>query len=98
MEQNKTPIKYSLNVWKSLPGYPKPDDILYEIMQYTGRKGMGEFSMQTLNGIWYDQAGVANWEGTQIEECVNALISNGSIEMADERNGKQWYKINDPWT
>lgn len=100
MERNKTPIKYTLNVWKMLPGYPTADDALYEIMQHMSRKGMTEFSVQTLNGVWYDQSGVANWEGTQFEVAFKELLANGTVAVArtEDKTGKQWYKINDPWT
>lgn len=94
MNKDKLPIKYHIGVWKTLPGYPSKQDVLYEITAYMERKSMTEFSEQTLNGIWYDQQGVANWAGTAHEEVVNSMIESGTIKVSRvEDSGKEWYTI-----
>lgn len=94
------PIKYLVGVWKTLPGYPTSEDVLYEICHYMNRKGMTDFSELTFNGIWYDTTGVANWKGTDVEARLNEMMSDGTFLVnRTDANGKNWYEIKGeiPW-
>lgn len=89
-----TPIKYLVGVWKTLPGYPTREDVQYEIMQHMRRKRMSDFSEQTLNGVWYDQAGVACWRGTEHERLVLEMMEDGTFgRVRIDQAGKQWYDL-----
>jgi len=93
MNKDRLPIKYHVGVWKTLPKYPNRMDVLYEVYSYMSRKGMDKFSELTLNGIWNDQDGVANWRGGPIEAVVDELFSNGTFEKIDDESDKNWYRI-----
>lgn len=96
LNKNRLPVKYLVGVWKTLPGYPTKEDVLYELANYIQRKVKGgEFSEQTFNGIWCDQSGVANWKNTQIEKHLNSMISGGTFEKTKDSGDKIWYRIKD---
>ena len=102
MNQELTPVKYLLGMWKTMPGYPTKLDTLYEIYNFLYKNEKKEFSEQTLNGIWYDEKGVANWKGTRRELWVKELISDGAIVVSrtEQFKGedKDWYRIeNNPF-
>lgn len=100
MDELKIPVKYRINVWKSLTKYPTKMDVLYEIISHVTKMKGDEFSEQTLNGIWYDSDGVANWRGTDFEKMFDALITDGYVEESrtEEKSGKRWYVIaKNPW-
>lgn len=93
---DKLPIKYHIGIWKTLHGYPTRNDVLYELYVYVSKKITDEFSEQTLNGIWYDQEGAANWKGTVYETHINDMMSDGTFKKVrtEEKSGKEWYTIN----
>lgn len=98
MNKDKLPVKYLISIWKTLPGYPTREDVLFEVHQYISKKTSDEFSEQTLNGIWYDTGGVANWRGTMYETRINEMMSDGTFEKTrtEEKTGKDWFKIAKP--
>ena len=95
MDNNKLPIKYQISIWKTLPAYPTRADVLFELYTYIGKKSTDEFSEQTLNGIWCDATGVANWRGTIFETRINDMMNDGTFEKTrtEEKSGKDWFKI-----
>jgi hypothetical protein len=90
MNRNKIKLKYVLNLWKSLPGYPTKEDVLYEIESFLIRDSRpGEFSSQTLNAVFG-----ARWEKTDYGRVVKELIEDGSIEETKKASAsKKWYKL-----
>lgn len=82
-----------MNIWKSLPGYPTSEDMVYEITSYLfkdGRKEL-EFSFQTLNSIFGK-----DWEQREHSKIINSMIEEGKIYLLDKKtNDKNWYKIKD---
>lgn len=96
MTQENIPIKYTLNMWKSLPGYPTKLDVLYEIYNYVHKNEKKEFSELTLNAFWFDDKGVGNWRGTKKETYVNELMKEGTIkETRKDKSEKSWYVIDE---
>lgn len=95
INQDNTPIKYLMNVWKSLPNYPTKLDVLYEICTFLTKSEKTEFSEQTLNGLWCDSKGVASWRGTKLEDGYNKLMEEGFFKLNKSVNGKDWYQINE---
>lgn len=95
MNKDKLPVKYHISIWKTLPDYPTRTDILFEIYTYISKKTSDEFSEQTLNGIWYDQGGVANWRDTIFETRINEMMADGTFEKTrtEDKSGKEWFKI-----
>jgi hypothetical protein len=96
MEKNKIKLKYIMNLWKSLPGYPTKEDIIYELSVYLVKDGRpnGSFSIQTLNGPFG-----LNWEETKIKERVEEMIKDEDFVIDDKKiSPKTWYKIkNNPY-
>ena len=92
MNQENIPIKYTMNIWKSLPVYPTKMDVLFEIYSYLFKNSKTEFSEQTLNSIWYDSTGSGNWRGTSTELHFNELIRDNFKETKNV-NGKSWFSI-----
>lgn len=90
MNRNKIKLKYVLNLWKSLPGYPTKEDVLYEIKSFLVRDSRpGEFSHQTLNAVFGSK-----WEKTEYGRIVNELIEDGSIEETKKISAsKKWYTL-----
>ena len=82
-----TPVKYTMNMWKALPGYPTKPDVLYEILVYLVKSSKTEFSLDTLNSVW------DVWRGTVTEDIVNEFIDNGTFVEVKEKSGKARYKI-----
>jgi hypothetical protein len=93
MTQENIPVKYSMNIWKSLPGYPTKLDVLYEIYSHLFKNSKSEFSEQTLNGIWFDDKGVANWRGTKYEHYFIELQKDSTIRESKNIKGKSWMII-----
>ncbi len=80
-----------MGLWKTLPEYPNPDDVIYEISLYLMKDGRpnGDFSEQTFNSIFGK-----NWSGEKIGEVINQMISSGSIQEVEKKTGnKKWYSI-----
>jgi capsule polysaccharide modification protein KpsS len=90
MNRNKIKLKYVLNLWKSLPGYPTKEDVLYEIKSFLVRDSRpGEFSHQTLNAVFGSK-----WEKTEYGRIVNELIEDGLIEETKKISAsKKWYTL-----
>ncbi len=82
-----------MGLWKTLPEYPNPDDVIYEISLYLMKDGRpnGEFSEQTFNSIFGK-----NWDQEKIGEVISRMIETGSINEIDKKSGnKKWYTIKD---
>ena len=82
-----------MGLWKTLPEYPNPDDIIYEISLYLMKDGRpnGEFSEQTFNSIFGK-----NWAQEKTGDIISEMIEAGSIKEIDKKSGnKKWYTIND---
>jgi len=80
-----------MGLWKTLPEYPNPDDVIYEISLYLMKDGRpnGEFSEQTFNSIFGK-----NWSKEKVGEVINQMISSGSIQGVEKKTGnKKWYSI-----
>lgn len=96
MEKNKTKFKYLLEIWKDLPEYPTPDDILYELNVYLLKDGRpdGEFSKKTFNSMYG-----SDWEDKPHGKILNHLFSEGYfIESEKSTDNKKWYRIkNNPY-
>ena len=94
MTQENVPVKYTMNIWKSLPVYPTKLDVLYEIYAHMFKNGKTEFSEQTLNSIWYDAKGSGNWKGTRYEHHFIELQKDVTFKEV-KKNDKQWFIIDD---
>ena len=82
-----------MGLWKSLPEYPNPDDVIYEISLYLtkDRRPNGEFSEQTFNSIFGK-----NWAQEKIGNVISRMIESGSINQIAKKSGnKKWYVIKD---
>lgn len=90
MNRNNIKLKYVLNLWKSLPGYPTKEDVLYEIKSFLVRDSRpGEFSHQTLNAVFGSK-----WEKTEYGRIVDELIEDGLIEETKKISAsKKWYTL-----
>lgn len=91
MERNRTKFKYILGVWKNLPGYPTPDDIIYELNVYLLKDGRpdGEFSRQTFNSIYGP-----DWETTDHGSAIEMMFKEGFFTESEKSSeNKKWYKI-----
>jgi len=92
MDRNKIKLKYVLGVWKMLPGYPTPEDIIYEIGNYLQKDGRpeGEFSSQTFKSIWGSK-----WSETKHSEVLEKMILDGEFEVSGTESKKR-YKLKTP--
>jgi hypothetical protein len=93
MKTSRIKLKYLMGLWKTLPEYPNPDDVIYEISLYLMKDGRpnGEFSEQTFNSIFGK-----NWTQEKIGEIISRMIETGSINEIDKKSGnKKWYTIKD---
>ena len=91
MERNKLKMKYLLGVWKDLPGYPKEEDLIYELNSYLVKDGRpdGEFTEQTFNSFL-----PSDWKKNDHGKIIESLIERGEIEKTEKTSGgKEWYKI-----
>jgi hypothetical protein len=91
MNKNKIKFKYILGLWKTLPDYPKPEDIIYEISVYLVKDGRpnGDFSPQTLKSIFG-----SNWEKSKPGEVIDQMLKDGDIEESPKSSEtKKWYRI-----
>ena len=82
-----------MGLCKTLPEYPNPDDIIYEISLYLMKDGRpnGEFSEQTFNSIFGK-----NWAQEKTGDIISEMIEAGSIKEIDKKSGnKKWYTIKD---
>lgn len=80
-----------MGLWKTLPEYPKSDDIIYEISLYLMKDGRpnGDFSEQTFNSIFGK-----NWSNEKVGSVITDMIDNGIIKEVDKKTGnKKWYTI-----
>ena len=94
-EINNIPIKYLMNIWKSVQGYPSKLDVFYEVYSHLNKTNKTEFSEQSLNSLWYDSTGSGNWKGTQYEHHFIELQKELVFKETKNVNGKIWYVIND---
>ena len=91
METNKIKFKYLLGVWKNLPEYPTPEDIVYELNVYLIKDGRpdGDFSRQTFNSIYGN-----DWEISKHGSIIESMFQSGDfIETDKSSESKKWYKI-----
>ena len=93
MKISRIKFKYLMGLWKSLPEYPNPDDVIYEISLYLTKDGRpnSEFSEQTFNSIFGK-----NWAQEKMGNVISGMIESGSInEIAKKSGNKKWYAIKD---
>jgi hypothetical protein len=95
MTQENIPVKYTMNIWKSLPVYPTKNDVLFEIYSYLFKNSKTEFSEQTLNAIWFDDKGSGNWKGTKYEYFFVELQKDSVFKEIKNVNGKSWLVIDE---
>ncbi len=91
MNKNKIKLKYLLGIWKTLPGYPTKEDVIYEINAFLLKDGRpnGEFSPQTFKSIFG-----AGWEKENSGEIIRECISSGEFEETKKSTEtKKWYRI-----
>lgn len=91
MNPAKTKLKYLMGLWKTLPGYPTPEDVAHEISAYLkkGAKGDGEFSAQTLNSVFGQK-----WEESKHGETISEMLQSGAlIETERSTASKKWYRL-----
>ncbi len=80
-----------MGLWKILPEYPNPDDIIYEISLYLMKDGRpnGDFSEQTFNSIFGK-----SWRSEKTGSVISSMIQSGTIEETEKKTGnKKWYRI-----
>jgi hypothetical protein len=96
MEKTKIKLKYSMNLWKSLPQYPTAEDVLYDIQLYLIKEKKKEFSNTSMNYVW-DVLGSTAWIDTKFQERFEELITNGFINKIEKNfnDDRQWFVIND---
>ena len=96
MNKNKIKFKYLMNLWRTMPGYPTKEDVIYELNVYLMKDGRpnGSFSLQTLKAPFG-----SDWEETRFKEIVDEMIESGEFEVdAKKSSSKVWYKIkNNPY-
>ena len=81
-----------MGLWKTMPGYPTKEDVIYEISSYLLKDGRsnGEFSFQTFNSIYGTK-----WEETSQGSLIKAMMESGEIsESKKSTASKKWFKIN----
>ncbi len=78
-----------MNLWKSLPGYPTREDIIYELSVYLEKDGRpnGEFTTQTFNSVWGN-----SWTETNHFHVVEKMMADGDFEEIRAQN-KIKYRI-----
>jgi len=85
-----------MNLWRTMPGYPTKEDVIYELNVYLMKDGRpnGSFSVQTLKAPFG-----SNWEETKFKEIVDEMIESGEFEVDGKKSSsKVWYKIkNNPY-
>ncbi len=85
-----------MNLWRTMPGYPTKEDVIYELNVYLMKDGRpnGSFSLQTLKAPFG-----SDWEETRFKEIVDEMIESGEFEVdAKKSSSKVWYKIkNNPY-
>ncbi len=85
-----------MNLWRTMPGYPTKEDVIYELNVYLMKDGRpnGSFSLQTLKAPFG-----SDWEETKFKEIVDEMIESGEFEVdAKKSSSKVWYKIkNNPY-
>ena len=91
MDPRDIEFKYSMNLWKTLSGYPSAQDIIYEISSYLLKDGRpnGKFTEQTFNSIFGK-----DWESGDIGYMIGKMMKTGHFEKSDRSTlGKEWFKI-----
>lgn len=81
-----------MGLWKTMPGYPTKEDVVYEIASYLLKDGRsnGEFSLQTFNSIYGSK-----WEETSHGSLIKEMMETGEItETKKSTASKRWFKIN----
>lgn len=76
-----------MNLWKSIPGYPTEEDVIYEISSYLHIENKDSFSFSTLNSLYGK-----NWENKG--KHAELIESSDKIKKIDKKTGgKDWYEI-----
>ena len=97
MERNNIKFKYLMNLWKVLPSYPNPDDVVYELSVYMVKDGRpnGSFSDQTLRHVFGKE-----WDTPVFQNLFKKMLSDETItedltKNSNQKVKKTWYKIKD---
>lgn len=91
MDVDKIKMKYHMGVWKEIPGYPTPEDIIYELNLYLDKEGRSnkEFSESTFNSFL-----PKGWENSDHGKIIRSMIESGEFERIEKNTGgKSWYVI-----
>lgn len=80
MDKQHIPMKYILGVWKDLEGYPSKEDVLYEIASYVEKRQQKNFTKQTLDALWKDDA-----RRPSKEQLLQDLITEGRVSVDRDR-------------
>ena len=79
-----------MNLWKTLPGYPTKEDIIYELSVYLVKDGRpnGEFTTQTFNSAFGNE-----WQESKHGSVIDSMIKDGDFIEAGVYSGKPKYKL-----
>jgi len=90
MNREKIKFKYLMNLWKTLPGYPTKEDIIYELSVYLVKDGRpnGEFTTQTFNSAFGNE-----WQESKHGSVIDSMIKDGDFIEAGVYSGKPKYKL-----
>jgi hypothetical protein len=91
INEDKLPIKYILGIEKELPGYPGSFDILYNEVKMCTRnpdRYKGSFTLHALKTYRFPETEIEH-----IKTSVSELVELGLVEMTNEEEGKEAYKI-----
>ena len=73
-------MKYILGVWKDLEGYPSKEDVLFEIASFVEKRQQKNFTKQTLEALWKDDA-----KRAEKEQHLDALIAEGQVNADGDK-------------
>ena len=91
MDKNKIKMKYHMGIWKELPNYPTPEDIIFELNTYLLRDNRpdGEFTEQTFNSFL-----PSDWENSSHGTIIKNFFESGVFgKQKTTQGGKTKYKI-----
>lgn len=94
---NKLPIKYLLNVYQEIPGYPTHDDLCYALvstLDENGRLSKEFLPEQVWNGMKYHVGSM-----TELTDFLDNLSKpNTDTFIKIEKNKNRYKIIYTPWT
>lgn len=91
MRREKIKYKYLLGLWKTIPGYPKEEDVRYELENFLSKEGkakneISEQNMTTIFGI--------GWEKNDHGAIIMGMVDKGELIPLEKKPGsKKVYKL-----